>query len=390
MTLLLSGLALLGLAALAIAVWWLRSGADPAGAPRRDAPARPAAPAAATPTAAAPQRVAISAPAPAELMAFHRVAASALAPERRQAVLALFRHVPRPPGLLHHLLSPEYLHAAESRQLVELIGTEPLIAAQVLKAVNSPIYALRTPVHSVGHAVTFLGLNAVRSLCLQYVLVDAFKADSPERQQVLQRTWCASALASELAQQLGHRLGWSNAGIVSSAVVLSFLGRLATAAAMPRGLLPDIPERDLLRRSVAEQTAMGLCAGEVGRLLMADWGLPEGVASEAADIDRLLVTPNAHAQAQVRHRQALGYVCARLGERLACAELETLTDFEFVIDQEPEWFHLHAYLSDPRLARLQDHLRQPALSAALQRIRQAWQPQLATRSERQRAQAVDA
>ncbi|MBL8360468.1 MAG: HDOD domain-containing protein [Rubrivivax sp.] len=384
MSYLLAALALLTAAAVA-AMLFKRSGSrggTPAAAPaRRAAPAPGAAAAPARqPTLAgagtkADPVVAVAA-APAEpvaaLASYRPQRAAELPPERRKSYVDTFREVPRPPKLLRHLMSPEFLEAANSAQLVELISAEPLIAAKVLTAVNSPLYGLKSPVTSVGQAVTYLGLNTVRTLCLQYILISAFKADSPERQQVLDATWRASALASELTHQLCYRLGMAEPGFTVSAVVLSFLGRLATAATMPRALLPQIPARDLLARAEAEQQRMGLPASEIGRLLMTEWGLPERLVAEAADIDTVLSTPAQGLDPARAPRLALAYLCARLGERLAVGEVPDLLTFDLAATADAELHHFRGHLSDARLAKLTEHVRAPALSAELQRMIAFW------------------
>lgn len=309
---------------------------------------------------------------PAALAAFHLLHADEADAQRQASYVAVFGRIPRPSRLLNHLLSPEFLNAAGSLQLVELITAEPLIAAKVLATVNSPQYGLKTPLSGIGQAVTYLGLNAVRSACLQYILISTLQADSPQRQRALEVTWRASALASELAQQLSQRLNLPDAGQLVSAVVLSFLGRLGTTAVMPQAVLAEVPARDLLARSAAEQERFGLSSGEIGRLLMREWGLPAALVRDAADIDRLLVTPRAALAAEHSHRLALGYLCARLGERLAAGECQELLSFEPAAGTDAELHHLRGHLDDPRLARLADYLRAPMLSGDLQRMLRAW------------------
>ena len=381
MSYLLAALALLTAAAVA-AMLFKRSGSSrsaPTAAPVRRAASAPGAPAAPprAPTLAGagtkPELAPVSPSVlPTALAAYHPQLAVGLPAERRKAYVDTFRDVPRPPKLLRHLMSPEFLEAANSAQLVELISAEPLIAAKVLTAVNSPLYGLKSPVTSVGQAVTYLGLNTVRTLCLQYILISAFKADSPERQQVLDATWRASALASELTHQLCYRLGMAEPGFTVSAVVLSFLGRLATAATMPRALLPQIPARDLLARAEAEQQRMGLPASEIGRLLMTEWGLPERLVAEAADIDTVLSTPAQELDPARAPRLALAYLCARLGERLAVGEVPDLLTFDLAATADAELHHFRGHLSDARLAKLAEHVRAPALSAELQRMIAFW------------------
>lgn len=377
MNLLIAGVALL--TAAVVALWLLNkrpSGRVMAKAPAPRTPRKvESVPRAFAQTAApgADAQAEASEPLPPDLASFQRLAAADLPAERRSAYVAVFRDVPRPPKLLQHLMSPEFLNAANSAQLVELINAEPLIVAKVLTAVNSPLYGLKSPVSSAGQAVTYLGLNTIRSLCLQYILINTFKADSAERQKVLDATWRASALASELAHQVSYRLELPESGLLVSAVVLSFLGRLATAATMPRAVLATIPARDFLARTRAEQERLGLSAGEIGRLLMIDWGLPERIVAEAADIDSLLATPRGAIADARSHRLALGYLCARLGEQFAAGERTDLLNLDLPAAAEPELHHLRGHLGDPRLKRVNEYLRAPMLSTDLQRMVAAWQ-----------------
>ena len=368
MNMLLPALALL-LAVGVVAFLLTRRGKDPV--PTRAPSARPvSAPSA---VAQAPAGVASAAEdavaaVPPELAAFQLTPALALAPARTEALVKVFQHVPRPPRLLHHLLSPDFFSSASSSELVDMIRAEPLIAARVLATVNSPLYGLRSPVQSIGQAVTYLGLDAVRSLCLQYILVDAFQADSPERQQVLDSTWRASALASELMQHLARELGVPDPGPLVSAVVLSFLGRLATAAALPRKLLAQVPRHGLLPRLVAEQQILHLASPEIGRLLMRHWGLPDSIVNDAAGIDAVLVTPADRSHPGQHLRAALGYLCARLGEQLADGRRADLAGFTLLGSDDPDWHHLPGHLNLALQRRVEAALQAPAVAASVARM----------------------
>lgn len=363
------GASIVGLAGLSgLGVWWLALSRRPRGRPAPPHTARRLA----GPPAVAPQApVTIASPPaatpPAELTAFTPRRLDELPEDRRAAYRQVFKDVPRPPHLLHHLLSPAFFDGASSTRLVELISAEPLIAARVLATVNSAAYGLSRPVTAIGQAVTHLGLNQVRSLCVQHVMRSCFMVDGSERTPQLEATWAASALASELAQRLGLALGVEDRGSLVSAVVLSFLGRLATQAHTPLGVLQKIPPRNLLARATAEQQQLGLCAAEIGRLLMTAWGLPPSVVADAADLDRLLVQPPpADARGQ---RLVLGYLCARLGERMAHGELSELATFDLATDRDAECFHLRVQLGRADLADLPARLQAPDLLQAVQRLR---------------------
>jgi HD-like signal output (HDOD) protein len=336
------------------------------------APARPAVSAPVAPPPVVPPPAAWrSQPLPPELAAFRPVQASQLDGSRKQALIKVFQNIPRPPRLLHKLLSPDFVERASSSELADLIAAEPLLAAQLLRTINSPMYGLRSPITSIDQAVSLLGLTAVRSLCLRYLMINSFRADSPQRKEILDATWQASALASDITLRLGQSLGYMDIGSLVSQVVLTFLGRLATASGMPRGLLAQVPSRGMLARTQAEQNLFGLSSAEIGRLLMQDWGLPAAVSDEAAEVDAVLFAPYAAWEPVRASRLALCYLAARLGERLAHDPQASLEGFDFMADPDPELFHVRAYTEHPAFAQVEAQLRNPGLIAGVQRMREA-------------------
>lgn len=319
-------------------------------------------PAAAVATVAlAPSTLAL----PPELAAFAWKAEADLAADRRDQLLTAVRGIPRPPRSMQQLLSPEFVAKASSTDLSELVMGEPLIAAKVLSTVNSPMYGLQTPVTHIGQAVTFLGINTVRSICLQYMLAEAFKPKLAEAQQAFDRIWRASAIASELAVRLGKALQLPQQGALATQVVLGFVGQLATASLIPPAGLAQWLGRDRLQRAGLEQDLLGLSASEVGSLLMTSWELPDSLVSAVADSARLLVTPPHTLDPARLPTLALGYLCTRLGERLALRQLDVLDGYDPATDDAPDMHHLRAALAHPALSAVGQAMQAPELLAAV-------------------------
>lgn len=296
--------------------------------------------------------------APDVLASYAWIGAESVSEDCRQALLARLRAIPRPPHTLHKLLSPEFLASASSLELGELIQGEPLIAAKVLAAVNAPLYRLQKPVGSLGQAVTFLGLNTVRGLCAQYMLDALFKADGPERQKVFDAIWRASAAASNLCARLGQKLAWPDQGALVTRMVLYFLGQVAAYALLPKEVAARLrTSAGLLERMQVEQEQLGLNASEVGALLMREWGLPDSIIADVRDIDHVLDTPVGGVDSVRGSRQALCYLCARLGEGLAAGQSLDVLVAEVRADARPEFWYLQDYLRHPSLARLPEILQ---------------------------------
>lgn len=312
-----------------------------------------------TPTPAGP---ATTAPPPRpELASFQWRSESDLDAAQRDKLLAAIQGIPRPPRSMQQLLSPEFVAKASSADLSDLVMAEPLIAAKVLSTVNGPFYGLQKPVTNIGQAVTFLGINTVRSICLQYMLAEAFKPKLAESQKAFDAIWKASAIASELAVRLGKALNLPDQGGVATQVVLGFVGQLATASLIPPAGLPQWLARDRLERARLEQDLLGLNATECGVLLMKGWELPPGLIADVGDTGRLLVTPPALTDAARLPRLALGYLCARLGERLALRQLHVLDGYDPLQDDAVDMHHLRQSLGHPALARLDAALQAPEL-----------------------------
>lgn len=305
---------------------------------------------------------------PAELTGLQLLEVQALPAARLQALLTELRSLPRPPRALHQLVSPEFLGKASSAELSELVMGEPVVAARVVATVNSPFYGLQRPVSSIGQAVTFLGLNSVRGICLQYMLDESFKAGDPALKKHFDDLWRASSIASELCLNLAQKLQLAEPGVLATQLVLSFLGRFASATLLQRQGLSPQPGAGLLARSQLEQEKLGLSAGEIGFVLLQDWTLPAPIIEDVRAIDRILVTPAEALERSRGARLALCYLCARLGERIVQGQLTDLSGFDPLAEDGADFFQLRSHLAQPALSRLPELLRAPDLVRTLSRM----------------------
>ncbi|MES2715143.1 MAG: HDOD domain-containing protein [Pseudomonadota bacterium] len=343
-------LALLVLLLAAAAVLLIGRRRPAATAPAPAAAASPAAPAEATPAPAAVP--APPAALPEALRAFRPVAHESLPPAQVAALVQRLAQIPPPPLALHRLVSTEFLEAARPTVLAEMIMAEAQIAARLLATVNAPKYGLRKPVGSVVQAVSLLGLNTVRSLCLQHLLHNSFASAGPAHRQRLDRLLHASTLSSELCGRLAVALQLPEAGALVTQCVLSFLGQLAGTVLLQPGSAAWGPHGSLLARLDAEQQALGLASDELGALLMQAWGLPASIVAEVRDIHRVLLTPAHLVDPRHAPRLALCHLCTLVGERLAQGQLQDLAALRLDAPDDPDLCHLAGYLALPALAGL--------------------------------------
>lgn len=302
---------------------------------------------------------------PPKLAAFRLTRAQALPVAHQNTLMAELSDIPRPPRSLQKLVSTEFLSKASSSELSDLVLDEPLVSAKVLATVNAPFYGLRSPVSSIGQAMTYLGLNSMRGICVKYMVEAAFQPSSAELKRIYDDIWCASAFACELCVKIAQKLQWSDQGTLVTQVALSFIGRLAAASLLPEATARRIAALSLLDRAIEEQKGLGLSASEIGGLLMKEWALPESLVQDVLAMDRVLTQPASVPCSPAQTRLALCYLCARLGERLATGQLTDLVAFDPCLDTDADLHHFASYWPGDAMNSLTALMQAPDLQKSV-------------------------
>jgi HD-like signal output (HDOD) protein len=303
----------------------------------------------------------------AALDGLHILSSEQIAPERRAAIAQALGSVPRPPRALHQLISLDFVSRASSVELGSLFMTEPFVVTKVLAKVNSPLYGIQKPVTKIGQAITFLGMTSVRNVCLRYLLDESFKGTGSAMRKIFDEIGEASSFAAELCARLAKQIDVPDQASLTTQIVLSFTGHLAVAMIQCRddGHGNHLRSTSLLDRFRHQQAECGLAAPEIGRLLMQAWKLPAELVDQVAAIDGVLVkaaSPKPSAEARGR---AIGYLCARLGERFARDEISPTDDLSKLMDADPDFHHLRGYFDQASLTALRSALRSPGLLQGL-------------------------
>ena len=255
-----------------------------------------------------------------------------------------FKDLPRPPRAFHELLSFDFVARASSNYVGDLLSGEPIAAARILARVNSALYGARTPILQIGQAITFLGLQSVRNICLRYLLDESFKTANPAMRAALDEIGKSSAIASELCHRFAKRMALDDPASLTTHVVLSFTGHLACALVRPADprTASDADMLSLLQRFERQQASIGLAAPEVGRLLLSSWSLPPSLVDKVAMMDRVAMPLDGAPSLQSQTR-AIGFLCARLGERLARKQVANTEQLEALLQTDPDLRFLRSY-----------------------------------------------
>lgn len=201
----------------------------------------------------------------------------------RERVLESLGRLPPFSPVLNRLLATVASENASFAELSALIENDTVLAGNVLRLVNSPLYAFHSRVNSVRHAVSILGLAKLRNLTLTLSIA---------------RMWTHSRTAA----------GWSGARFNTHSVAVAILSDLMAqqcAAPYPEGafvagLLHDIgklvvaisfPAEFMAVQALRLETGrtelecetetMGMTHSEISGLVLANWKLPEPIERAA-------------------------------------------------------------------------------------------------------------
>ncbi|MGI9658561.1 MAG: HDOD domain-containing protein [Gaiellaceae bacterium] len=163
------------------------------------------------------------------------------------------------------------------REVVEVIKTDPAIAARILKAVNSSYFGLRSEVRSLDKAIPILGTTVLTSLALSFSLApDSVKGGELDRHYG--DIWLESITHAAAGEVLGGAK--CSFGIPCEYFLgglFADIGRLAMLRAIPdqyRDVLERVQETGTNAAAV-ETELLGFDHVEIGFKLLREWKLPD-------------------------------------------------------------------------------------------------------------------
>jgi putative nucleotidyltransferase with HDIG domain len=166
-----------------------------------------------------------------------------------------------------------------------VVGRDVSMAAQVLKLVNSAFFGLAHRVESPQEAVTYLGVETIRTIALCFSINDEM-ARMGLAGSVISRLWDHSLAVSAGARRIAGLERADDAVVVqaTTAGLLHDIGQLILALNF-RDLHREataLAQAEQLPLFLAERKVFGCTHAEVAAYLFALWGLPQGVLDAVA------------------------------------------------------------------------------------------------------------
>lgn len=167
---------------------------------------------------------------------------------------------------------------ANSREIVQIIETDPLMTVKVLKVINSPFYGLAQKISSVQRAVVHLGINTIKNMALSVAAIGVLPPQNQagfDTHAFLLHSLTSAALCKLLAERLNVSLMQSSDYFVAG--LLHDFGKIVFAEFVPttyKCVLQTASEQGLNLYHV-ESDMMGIDHSQAGKLLARHWGLAD-------------------------------------------------------------------------------------------------------------------
>jgi HD-like signal output (HDOD) protein/CheY-like chemotaxis protein len=171
---------------------------------------------------------------------------------------------------------------ASTRAVAEIVEKDIALAAHVLKLVSSGLYGLPRQVSSIGGAVAFLGVDAIKALVLSIEVSKMFPVSRTVPDFSIDVVQRRSAAAAQLAKRMLGPESGSDSVLIAG--MLQDVGQLifAARAAQRFSIALSTSARGKTPLYEAELELFGSTHAEVGAYLLGLWGLPSKIVHAVA------------------------------------------------------------------------------------------------------------
>jgi len=194
-----------------------------------------------------------------------------------RSVVQRIEDLPVLPGVAVQALTLSMSDDTALDQLSGIIEVDPVLTARMLRLVNNARSGLPRKVDTVKQAVALVGLNQVRCALLGVVMRDYLPSKAKETAQTAKQLWVHSLMTAVMAHLLAQKSFPELQDTAFVGGLLHDIGKIVIQDVFP-GLMTDIialQEQEHVSSLEAEQNVVDVNHCIVGKMLAAQWNLPE-------------------------------------------------------------------------------------------------------------------
>ncbi|MGZ4968515.1 MAG: HDOD domain-containing protein [Methylobacter sp.] len=189
------------------------------------------------------------------------------------------KHLDLVPSVAIKLLKLTNDDNARIENLSLIIETEPVLAAKILKQVNSAAYALPNNITSISRAVNMLGFAAVRQLAINLVLYNKLIQQDSKPAFDLLFFWQHCLYVASLSKRIAVALEHPDPDLVYTGGLLHDIGKIALETYGRLTYSDFILSMDRSEHSSIEKERrfFGITHAEIGHIFCLEWQLPTSI-----------------------------------------------------------------------------------------------------------------
>ena len=169
---------------------------------------------------------------------------------------------------------------ATSADIAEVMSVDPDLTSRVMRTVNSPAYAPRTPIKDLSHAVTMLGKADLERIVMLLGAKMAVPKNVPKYVD-MDAFWQRASLRAVIARGLADLVAPAKAGLCFSAGFLQDFSvpLIAASKGSEYAKVYEASTDGTKPLHELEQEQYGWDHAELGALVCNEWELPEDIAA---------------------------------------------------------------------------------------------------------------
>ncbi|MBN2308085.1 MAG: HDOD domain-containing protein [Candidatus Hydrogenedentes bacterium] len=193
----------------------------------------------------------------------------ALTVEQLERKVVDLANLPTLPGILKKISKMTEGAESSAGDVAEVIATDQVLSAKVLRLVNSPVYGFPGRISSVTHAVVLLGFNVVKGLVLGTAVFDTLGQHG-------RGLWEHSLGCALFSRRLAQEKAMPDIEEVMIAGLLHDLGKVVLSYLFPERYEEAIADADTNRRHIAlaERDVFSVDHARVASWVAREWHFP--------------------------------------------------------------------------------------------------------------------
>jgi len=189
---------------------------------------------------------------------------------RIQRIIKDVGSIPTLPGVISKLSALAASGKSSSHEMAQVVSSDQVLSAKVLRLVNSPFYGFSGRVSTITNALILLGINVVKSLALSSTIFEIMEKN-------IVGLWEHSLGAGVAANIIANKLNLQECEEISTAALLHDIGKVIIKIRLEEDydrLLNLVKQKDISMRE-AEQELVDTDHAQIGEWLADAWYLPD-------------------------------------------------------------------------------------------------------------------